>query len=253
MATVLFLLLFPMTSWSQFLEDKTGGKIMNTKEISFAQLYGGKEWKTTIEYWVASHLYTSESAVGFAEKFVLEAETALCNSFKENPKVALLLANDLISFMEQLGIDTVTEKIAVYASQLGLKDEKIDKIVTTTRLQGRLAPLIRDVKELKNTILIFHESGCGSCDNEISQLIDNYPVLQSKGYEVISIAADNDPTIYQATAEALPWQAKYCDGEGMGGKDFQNYGVIGTPTMYVIDKKGIIQGRAARLIDLVIY
>ena len=102
-----FLLLFPLTSWSQLLDNNVSPK----KEISFARLYGTNEWKENIQYWVASYLYSSNSAVDFAEKFVPEAETALRNSFKDNPRVALLLAIDLISFMKQFGDDPRITKV----------------------------------------------------------------------------------------------------------------------------------------------
>ena len=71
-----FLLLFPLTGWGQLLDNKATGKTIQAKDIPFAKLYGTKEWKTTIEHWAASHLYTSNSAANFAEKFAPEAETA---------------------------------------------------------------------------------------------------------------------------------------------------------------------------------
>lgn len=102
----------------------------------------------------------------------------------------------------------------------------------------------------KKTILVFYESGCGPCENEMQQLKGNYELLRKKGYEVISISADRDQNIYRNTSETFPWKEKYCDLQGVQGRDFVNYGVNGTPTMFMIDEKGIIMGIYARLGDM---
>lgn len=77
----------------------------------------------------------------------------------------------------------------------------------------------------------------------------NYPLIKEKGYEVVSVAADTNTDVYRNTAETFPWEAKYCDLKGFDSPDFKNFGIIGTPTFYVIDGKGIVQGRYARLQD----
>ena len=247
---VLFLSLFPLTGRGQLLDNKATGTTIQAKDIPFAKLYGSKEWKTTIEHWIASHLYTSNSAANFAEKFVPEAETALRNSFQENPRVALLLAIDLISFMEQFGIDPVAEKIAVCASQLGLKHDTIDRIVTAAGLPGRPAPPLKGVKDLKNTLLVFYESGCENCDALVDELIKNYSILQKKNKKIVSVSADIEESIFLSHSKKFLWKDKLCDYEGLDGDPFIRYGVTATPTIYVIDEKGMVSGRYARLQDV---
>jgi hypothetical protein len=85
---------------------------------------------------------------------------------------------------------------------------------------------------------------------KLKKLAKQYPGLKKKGYEVVSIAADNDRVTFENYAARLPWKDRYCDFEGFAGKDFRNYGVIGTPTFYVIDGQGMIQGRYARVEDI---
>ena len=72
---------------------------------------------------------------------------------------------------------------------------------------------------------------------------------RDRGIEVISIAADHDKTIYENTASRFPWKNKLCNFKGFEGENFKNYGIIGTPTFYLIDNKGIIQGKYATLAD----
>jgi hypothetical protein len=98
-------------------------------------------------------------------------------------------------------------------------------------------------------LLVFYESGCNACENEMQQLKGNYPLLREKGYEVVSVAADKDEQVFRNTSEGFPWTAKYCDFQGFSGTDFRNFGVIGTPAFHVIDEQGVLQGRYARLYD----
>ena len=99
------------------------------------------------------------------------------------------------------------------------------------------------------TLLVFHESGCGNCTKMLSQLKENYSQLQNNGYDVVSISGSVDLSAFEQESKAFPWKSKYCDGKGFSGEDIQNYGIIGTPTIFILDEKGIIQGRYARLED----
>ena len=99
------------------------------------------------------------------------------------------------------------------------------------------------------TLLVFHESGCGNCAVQMQEIKEKYPQLKAKGYEVVSISADVDLLVFKQESKDFPWKAKYCDGKGFDGKDFENYGIIGTPTIFVLDKQGVIQGRYGRLED----
>jgi len=101
----------------------------------------------------------------------------------------------------------------------------------------------------QKTILVFYETGCNNCDNEINLLIGNYQELQKKGYVVVTAASDVDPVEYQKNAERFPWKKKFSDFRGQAGYNFISFGVIGTPTIFVIDENGIITGRYARLAD----
>jgi len=65
--------------------------------------------------------------------------------------------------------------------------------------------------------------------------------------QIVSISADADKAIFEKTASSFLWADKLCDLKGMGGQNFQNYGVMGTPTIYLIDKKGIIRAKGAKL------
>ena len=71
-----------------------------------------------------------------------------------------------------------------------------------------------------------------------------------KGIKIISIAGDTVQETYKTSASQFPWAAKYRDVEGMNGFNFKNYGVIGTPTMYLLDSKGIILSKMATITEV---
>jgi thiol-disulfide isomerase/thioredoxin len=102
----------------------------------------------------------------------------------------------------------------------------------------------------KFTLLVFYKSGCGPCEKTMKGLIDNYNVLTVKGFKIISIAADTDEIFFKDTSLTYPWSDKYCDFEGTKGINFKNYAVIGTPTIYVLDSKGIILSKMATITEV---
>jgi len=81
----------------------------------------------------------------------------------------------------------------------------------------------------------------------------NYKDLTAKGLEIISVAADTDEQIFKNTAAQLPWTNNYCDLQGMNGINFKNYAVIGTPTLYLLDKKGFIIQKMSGIVELLTW
>jgi len=98
--------------------------------------------------------------------------------------------------------------------------------------------------------LVFYQSGCGHCETALAGLKSNYQDLVGKGVKIITFAADTELGTYKTTAVSLPWKDKYCDGQGMNGINFKNYSVMGTPTMFLLDSKGIIIEKIATVEQL---
>ena len=98
-----------------------------------------------------------------------------------------------------------------------------------------------------NTLVFFYESDCNSCENELLRLRGNYPIFQEKGIRIISVSADKNEAVFQKNADLFMWDHKLCDFKGFEGVNFKNYGVIGTPMIFLIDKNGIIKGRYAQV------
>ncbi len=107
-----------------------------------------------------------------------------------------------------------------------------------------------DQLNAKYSLLVFYQSDCGHCETVIAGLKSNYQELVSKGIKIISLAADIEQQTYQTNAALFPWKDKYCNFEGISGINFKNYAVLGTPTIFMLDSKGIIVEKIATVEQL---
>jgi len=144
------------------------------------------------------------------------------------------------------------EKI-IQSYQLTIGKKSPNLTLTTTVGNNTTTVLKTDALKSKYTLLVFYQSDCGHCETAIATLKTNYKDLVAKGIKIISIAGDVDPAAFTSTAASFPWAAKYRDVEGMNGVNFKNYAVIGTPTMYILDSKGVIVQKPATVEELVAW
>ena len=124
----------------------------------------------------------------------------------------------------------------------------------TKEAKNQITTVIKtDNLKSKFTLLVFYKSGCDPCEETMVGLTANYKEIVSKGIKIVSIAADTDEKVFKDTSYPHPWADKYCDFEGTKGINFKNYAVIGTPTMYVLDSKGVIVQKLATVEELVAW
>jgi peroxiredoxin len=139
---------------------------------------------------------------------------------------------------------------------LPISDTKVKRMLGALSLnQGSPAPPVAGLQTplAQPTILIFFDSNCDHCLHEVKALINNYEQFTAKGYRVVSIAGDIQPVNYQSISVTFPWNEadRLCDFQGTDGENFRSYGVIGTPTIFVVDNKGLIVGRYAQISEII--
>lgn len=162
------------------------------------------------------------------------------------------LAEDLVTICEQFGWTSAEDTIISYLAQSGRLKNPSKTIKTLFAAQqlkpGTLAPALEGYPQaLSNKLIVFYESGCDNCEAELARLMEQYAVLQQKGIEVITVSADNDKAVHDYHSKKFPWKYKLCDLKAFEGVNFKRYGVVGTPTLYLIDKNKKIVGRYALL------
>jgi peroxiredoxin len=135
---------------------------------------------------------------------------------------------------------------------LPITDEKVKRMLGALSLnKGAQAPKIEGLSEpiAQPTIVVFFDSDCDHCRTEIDRLKEQYQEITKKGYRIITISGDMHSGNYQPYAATFPWKKtdQLCDFKGLEGTNFKNYGIVGTPMIFVIDKTGVISGKYAQL------
>jgi hypothetical protein len=164
------------------------------------------------------------------------------------------LSNDLLMICEQFNWPEAEDSIVSYLKTSGRIEQPQGRIFIAFERSkvktGSKAMPIAGIADLSNSLLLFYDSECDNCRMQIEAVKEHYVELQSKGIRIISIAADTDIMKYTSYANSFPWKDKLCDSQSFAGQNFINFGVFGTPTLILINEKGEIAGRYARLEEI---
>ena len=197
-------------------------------KVDFGQLYNSGLWNEVLSQWVGM-------TTGLGDSTLLADSRRALNRCTDKDLHGKLLGK-LVLYYNKYGKENLL-------SQLGVDD---------SLTPGHPAPKLHlDSLTLTpvSSLVIFYETGCGSCEKELTQLRADYPALQKRGIRVISVAADPNEETYRKNVDMFPWTDKYCDYKGFEGVNFKSYQVFGTPTIFVINKDGIITGRYATMAE----
>ncbi|TXB61322.1 peroxiredoxin family protein [Phaeodactylibacter luteus] len=231
-----------------------------SRRMSWEALYRSNHWSGVIFSWVQLHTK------------VIGSDTALLSSARRilarlpNAEMYTSFCDYLARSLSGAGKDHLIGELAAEVKGSG-KLLRTDGMLAQygAPQAGELAPELGFIKHLGDpaehnhqtvvlrpvelsenySLLVFYQSGCGPCENLMPQLVGSYPVLAKKGVRLISISADTDYQVFENTALGHPWADKYCDERGMSGPNFRRYGVVGTPTMFLLDAEGRILLRTA--------
>ena len=200
------------------------------EKLDFDDLYTSGFWQLTMDFWGELNM--------------------------ENDSLLLSDSRKMLDRVSDIYIRRELTQSFIRLFSLYGKDYLLAELGTeylTMPLNGQLAPEIhtRGTSFLsKNSLLVFYETGCGSCHNELEMLKNRYSLLADNQIRVISIAADTSQEVFEYTSSGFLWEDKFCDFEGFDGVNFRNYGIVGTPTFILIDENGIVRGRYAQLKEL---
>lgn len=245
-----------------------------TRELNFDSIYQDKEaWFAEINAVLGAYDKTAPYHQLFGKDMISALERT------QKPEAYTKLAEAAFSITEQFNWGEAQTEIVDYLTQkadprllkgsgkvaqiYAMKNIKIGKkapdLMITEHI-GQVADhnhktIVLKSDELatgdyKQTLLIFYQSGCGPCEELMQKLPQKYAGLKAKGIRIVSISADEGEQVFKNSSSQYPWPDKYCDFEGKKGVNFTNYAVVGTPTLFLLDKHGIIQKKGAGLKEL---
>ena len=93
--------------------------------------------------------------------------------------------------------------------------------------------------------MLFYKGGCALCEDALIVLANRYKWLKKHNVRVIAVSGDDSEQGFEKKRKYHQWPDNYCDFTGMDGTNFRNYAVMGIPTLYLLDKNGIVLKKSA--------
>jgi thiol-disulfide isomerase/thioredoxin len=106
-----------------------------------------------------------------------------------------------------------------------------------------------DLAKLRGKVVLidFWATWCSPCMEEVPDVVNVYKELHDKGFSIVGISLDEDKSVLEAVtkAQGMVWP-QYYDGKGWENVISSRYGIGEIPTMWLVDKKGMVVDVDAR-------
>ena len=136
------------------------------------------------------------------------------------------------------------DRLNLLGSQLELSFAPIDKETHGSTIS---------IASLKGKVVLvdFWATWCGPCIQELPNVKKAYAELHDQGFEILGISFDSEKQTLErfVKKEGMKWP-QYFDGKGWGNELGARFGIDAIPSMWLVDKKGVLRDMNART-DLV--
>lgn len=199
-------------------------------------------------------LRQSEGMTAMTEEFEKGARS-LQKEFPDRKEVFEMLyavamrsdAPKAAALAKEIAASGAATEVKEAAAVLLKKSERIGKPldIKFTALDGRKV----DLAKLKGKVVLidFWATWCGPCVAEIPHIKATFTKLNPKGFEVIGISLDDDKAALSKMVreKQMPWPQHF-ESEKDESRYAKEYGISSIPTMWLVDKKGILVEMNAR-------
>lgn len=240
-----------------------------THTLNFEDLYTSGHWERVLHTWLMMNIRPENGDQDHKERL----DKALTRM--ERDLILGAFSEKAIPLLVQNGKDEIIPAIAAH---LNRRPDAVSALTDTTRkmlssfkiLTGKKAPdlvfeapvrtqtgknetdivLKTGSLDADHTILLFYKGTCPLCEDALIALANKYRWLAERNVRVIAISGDETEEGFEKKRIYHQWPDNYCDFTGMDGKNFTNYSVMGIPTLYLLDQKGIILKKTATVDDI---
>ncbi len=244
-----------------------------THTLNFEHLYTSGHWKQVLNNWLMMNIQSDQSEDG-DQVFKKRLDTLI--SRLDQGKNLGAFAQTVIPFLVQKGKDELLPIIATYLNKhpdaiAALSDTTKQMLSAFKILTGKKAPdlifkapvrtqtgksttdivLKSENLNAAYTIMLFYKGSCQLCEDALITLANRYKWLKEHNVRVIAVSGDETQQDFEKRLIYHQWPDNYCDFTGMDGVNFINYAVMGTPTLYLLDKKGIILKKSATANEII--
>ncbi|MDR1698404.1 MAG: thioredoxin family protein [Prevotellaceae bacterium] len=168
-------------------------------------------------------------------------------------------ASDLLMICQQFGWDKAEEEIVNFLlNEQRIKNPQDGRLkallARANTAPGNPAPPISGIDKFSKgngALLVFYESGCVSCQELIKNLKAQYDFFAATNLRIISISADTSEEAFKEYSKDFPWTDRICDLQGFSGGNFKTYGILATPTMFLLDNSDKIVNRFSTINSLI--
>ena len=241
-----------------------------TYTMKFLALYTSGHWDRVMNNWVMMNIRAKDGDVVFEKKL-----NTTMDRMKQD-KILGAFAQTVVPLLVQKGKD---ELLPVIADQLNTRPQAMAQLTNATKqmissfkiLTGQKAPdlvfkaplltqagksdtdvaLKTENLDAAHTILLFYKGSCALCEDALIVLANRYKWLKKNDVRVIAISGDDSENGFEKKRKYHQWPDNYCDFNGMDGVNFRNYVVMGTPTLYLLNKNGIVLKKSAMADEIV--
>lgn len=239
-----------------------------THTLKFKDLYTSGHWDQVLDQWLMMNMASAAGDAGFKDRLDVAvnrmAEDDILTGFAEKA-VPLLVQkgkDDLLPQVKALldkhpeaGLSaTVKGMLTSFKILTGKKGPDLmfqTPVGTQTGWVHQDILLETERLDADYTLLLFYQGECPLCEDALIDLANKYKWLTEHKVRVIAVSGDTTEQAFEKKRVYHQWPDNYCDLTGMGGTNFKSYGVLGVPTLYLLDKEGMILEKTATVDDVV--
>jgi len=241
-----------------------------THTLNFQDLYTSGHWDQVLHHWLMMNIRSDKGDKAFTERL----DVVL--SRMDRDEILAGFAEKTVPFLVGKGKDDLLPVIADYletrpAVMAAMSASVRNMMASVKVLTGKQGPDLifhapvrtqigtsaQDITiEIENldaayTILLFYQGECPLCEDALIDLANKYARLEKQNVRVVAISADTTDKGFEKKLAYHQWPDNFCDFTGMSGENFTNYGVLGVPTLFLLDQVGVVVKKTA-MVDEVI-